>query len=70
MPTTKHAMIAAEEVQKFLADKGYTKPVAENEFRAIRRVQIIAELGFPVTHERIETELKITRQRIAALSSG
>ena len=48
--------------REFLARHKYTPPVLDNELRAIKRVMILAELGYTVTHEHIEHELRITRE--------
>ena len=50
------------ELRKWLVRKEYKKTVKKEELRAIRRAQIIEELGFDVTHATIERELKITRE--------
>lgn len=68
----EHAALI-ESLRQFALKHGYNKPIQADEARAIRRVQIIGNLGFTVTPAMIERELKLTRDtnvRVAKLVTG
>lgn len=57
------------EIEAFRTKYGYKAEILPDEQKAIRRVEIIATLGFPVTHEMIDAELRITRDSIKRKSA-
>ena len=60
--TVNHNEVAMlESVAKYAAKHGYTGEVKPEDANAIRRAELIEKLGFTVTAETIERELKITR---------
>ena len=58
---TPQEILMLNSVAKYLKKHNYTGEVKPEEVNAVRRVELIEKLGFPVTTATIDRELSITR---------